>query len=222
MEFTGESLQAKVLKFFIKFKKIIIFCVLGAFLFQIIYTAQKAETKKQRLKLMEEIYVCRNLEKEKKYQDCDRKLQEIRTQYSKFVVKDNKMKMWFDLYHYKITLLNNNPKDLEERILNNKYISQWYEYPNFSIAGEFLLVHKMMIFYNKMEYQQCIDIYMNEKMQKLPHFIAVIIKANALIALGKNVEAIDFLNQVFLYNYDYTQDQLKGIVKNFLFNIQTS
>ena len=217
MSFSTETIQSKLWGLIIKYKKwlgflAVFICILGS----VAVFMNIADGKKNR-EVVNIIIECQDLEKQKKYQEAHEKLQIIYKDYSGFLKKYEKTNIAIDVYNYKLSCLNKNTKEAEEKILKNEYISQCWDYDNFSIAGEVLLLQKMMINYNNGDYQKCNDLFFEKKMLKLPHFIAYFYRAKAMVHLFGKEKSNEFLTQVLLYDHDYTQGYAKEIIKSLFF-----
>lgn len=217
MHFSGESLQNKVWNFISKYKRYFLAILVSVLCIIIGNSIININVKHENENLILQIIECQDLEKKNQYNEAYEKIQKSEKTYAKLLKDKPKLKYFFDLYQYKLSVLAKKPNF--DIILNNKYISQSVEYSEFSIIGENILVQKMLILYQNHKFQECIDVYMNSKMQSLPHYFAIILKAKSLMALGQKQQALDFLNQVFLYNHDYLQNQLSSIIRDFIFQI---
>jgi tetratricopeptide (TPR) repeat protein len=216
MSFVGESLQNKIWKFLVKYKKIVgVLCML-IFAGILSLTISSINHKHSQRKIVSIIIECQELEKTKQYTQAYKELQNIYSKYQNSLNSNKNLQYLINVYNYKLSLYTKNTSDAEEKLLKTDYYSQFWDYSRFSIAGESALLQKMIIHYNRGEYALCEEMYVKHKMQKLPHFIAAIYRAKAMIKLGQVEKAKEFLSQVFLYNHEYDRFS-KLFVKSMLF-----
>ena len=216
MSFAGEGIQNKLWKFVIKYKKYLgIGCVI-AFIGSMFLVVSSFEKTKQYSIATDIIIECQNLEKQKKYAEAYASLQTIYTKYQSLLEKNSKFQSAVNVYNYKLGLLRKNAEDAVVKIKKTTYVSQWYDYNDFSIAGEIELMHKTIISYHEKNFEECNRLFFERQMLKLPNFVANFYRAMALFDNNQKAVAREFLAQS-MYKHDYTQGYAKDIIRNLFF-----
>lgn len=219
MSFYSESLQNHIAGFLSKNKKLFIYLLLS-FIGFIGFLSINNMYNNSKLNTINNIIIeTQDLEQNHKLLEAYTNLKKL-DKYNSIIKSNRNMKYVIDLYKYKLLVITKQDTvDLENTFINNNYKSQYTHFANFSEAGEKTLDLKMYILFKNKEYDQCINLINDFKMQKTSHFISSAYKAKALILTNKRDQAMDFLVQIYSYSSDFSQNNtLKEIIKLMIFN----